>query len=130
MVEFIFDRCGGTEVIKKTVRDFYEKVQSTDSLKPYYASVDVEELVAEQIEFASFICGGPNRSRSRPFVAVSQSRNFSVEHVLELLGLFEESLGENGFESEDIVNVMAILKSRIHELVGSKAEGRGLLFNH
>lgn len=114
----------------KIVREFYGKVQSTESLKPYYISVDLEALIEEQIEFASFVCGASNRSKSRPFVSSSQPRDFSVDDVMELLGLFADSLGENGFEHEDVANVVAIIKSRLNELVDPDAEGRGLLFNH
>src|SRR5258708_37625180 len=61
----LYDRLGGSAVIKSVTEAFYERVLADQDLAPYFAFVSMERLTGMQTSFLTMAFGGPNEYRGR-----------------------------------------------------------------
>ena len=55
----LYARLGGDDALEAVVDDFYDRVLSDDTLRPYFEDVPMGELRTHQKQFLAAVTGGP-----------------------------------------------------------------------
>lgn len=74
----LYVKYGGIETVSKIVHRFYEKIKASEPLTPYFAQVDMENLIHHQIQLFSSIMGGPVYYEGQQLEAAHCSLNITL----------------------------------------------------
>jgi len=116
----IYDKYGGFETVSKIVHGLYEKVATSEILKPYFENVDMQSLMSHQTIFFSSIMGGPVQYDASKLTGVHRDLNISDEAFAEVAELFEEVLEDFSVHQQDIDSLMSIVASVKPQIVQIK----------
>src|SRR5687767_612544 len=96
MAESLYDKYGGFATVSSLVQNFYNKVMASQSLEPYFASVDMARLMDHQVKFFCMVLGGPNNYTGRALRAAHSHLHITPAAFDEVAGLLKETLEEAG----------------------------------
>ena len=106
----LYEKYGGAPTISRVVHVFYSKVMRSEELRPFFAQVNMEQVMQHQIDLFSHLMGGPIRfemSRLEHGHRNLAIQNHHFDEVAELLG---ETLEEAGVELVDVEFLLKILE--------------------
>lgn len=107
----LFEKYGGFATINVIVRDFYREVLQSQNIKNYFVNSNMESLIDHQIKFISHLLGGPANYEGKSLAKAHKDLDISMKDFIEVAGILQEVLEDNGMEEEDVSQVMAIVAS-------------------
>jgi len=116
----LYDKYGGFETVSKIVHGLYEKIATSEILKPYFEDVDMQRLMSHQTVFFCSIMGGPVQYDASQLTDVHRDLNISEEAFAEVAELFEEVLEDFSVDQQDIDTLMSIVGSVKPQIVQVK----------
>jgi hemoglobin len=120
MIEDLFDLIGGQRTVSAATEAFYRRVLADDTLRPFFATTDMAQLLARQRMFLSMLLGGKNVYTGQDIAAVhahARGQGLNDGHFDRFLKHFRESLSEVGVEPDKIIKVSKVLESRRSEVL-------------
>lgn len=115
MIVELFDLIGGKQIVSAATEDFYRRVLADETLRPFFATTDMGQLLARQRMFLSMLLGGKASYTGRDISSVhGQARRQGLNdgHFDRFLKHFREALKGVGVEPDKIEVVMKLLESR------------------
>jgi len=108
----LYQRLGGSLVIRSLTEVFYRKVLADDLLAPYFDDVDMDRQVAKQALFLTMVLGGPNKYTGHDLrSAHARMTDLDDKHFDAVLGHLADALREFGVGAAEVTAVGAIAES-------------------
>jgi hemoglobin len=121
MAGTMFERYGGFASVSKIVMSLYDKVLDSDITGPYFEEVDMRRRIDHQTKFVSQVMGGPAVYTNEQLEQLHEHLDITDDAFKEVMTLFEETLEDFEFESDDIRSIMRDLESRKPWIVSQDA---------
>lgn len=112
MTGTMFERYGGFAQVSKVVMAFYDKALDSDVIGPYFEDIDVRRLVDHQTKFVSSVMGGPASYTNEALQRLHAHLDITDQAFEEMIDLFEETLEDFDFQTEDVHAIVYDLRSR------------------
>lgn len=119
MAESLYDRLGGLSAVAHLIFAFYEGVQRSPRLAPYFRNVQMRRLVEHQTKFVSQLMGGPPAYSDAELRRVHASLGIDVAAFEEMLALFAEALRDCGLAEGDAAGLIAEMRARRGAVIAS-----------
>jgi hemoglobin len=103
VIDDLYDLIGGKRTIQAATEAFYRRVYADDTLRPFFKTTDMAQLLARQSRFISRLVGGQVVYTGRDIHAAhAQAREQGLNdgHFDRFLSHFREALKEIGVEAE------------------------------
>jgi len=100
MSQTIYERIGGFSTVQALVEDFYERVLRIESLRHYFAGVDMSNLVRHQTDFFCMVLGGPVRYSGRQLREAHRHLSIAGEDFDRVVDTLKECHLDAGVEDE------------------------------
>ena len=107
----------GLKAIGQVVSSFYEKIEEAESLKTYFANINMDRLRDHQTDFMSQILGGPVIYDPGTLLRMHQGLNISNVDFDLVASFLLASLQECGVEPDDITTVMTLVSNTRQDIV-------------
>ncbi len=108
----MYQRLGGSLVIRSLTEVFYRKVLADDLVAPYFDDVDMDRQVAKQALFLTMVLGGPTKYTGRDLrSAHAEMTDLDDKHFDAVLGHLSDALREFGVGAAEVTAVGAIAES-------------------
>ena len=107
----LFQKYGGFTTINVIVKDFYTEVLQSPNLKVYFVNSDMENLIDHQVKFISHLLGGPAEYLGKSLEMSHKHLNIPMQDFLEIAGILQDVLIDNGMKEDDVSKVMTIVAS-------------------
>jgi len=120
MIDDLFDLIGGQRTVSAATEAFYRRVLADDTLRPFFATTDMAQLLARQRMFLSMLLGGKTVYTGQDIAAAhahARGQGLNDGHFDRFLKHFRESLSEAGVEPDKINRVTKVLESRRSEVL-------------
>ncbi len=121
MAGTMFERYGGFASVSKIVMALYDKLLDSDVTGPYFEDVDMRRLIDHQTKFVSQIMGGPASYTNEQLEQLHEHLDITDGAFAEVMMLFEETLEDFEFGSDDIQFIIRDLESRKPWIVSQDA---------
>ncbi len=111
-IEPLYERLGGIEAVARIVFALYDRVLKSKRLAPYFAGVDMRQVVDHQTSFLVSAMGGPpsySNDHLRQVHARLKVDDPAFDEMIDLLG---ETLRAFGLADEDTAVVLSGLRAR------------------
>lgn len=118
MAQTLFDKYGGFAVVSAVVHDFYDRILASDSLRPYFATVDVAHLIDHQVKFLCKVLGGPDKYSGRALRAAHAGLAITPGAFGEVAGHLKASLEGAGVQAADVTAILSVVASTHDDVVG------------
>lgn len=112
MQQSIFERNGGFARVSRVVMSFYDRVQESPVMSPYFAATDMKRLVDHQTKFIAFLMGGPASFSDEHLERVHRRLEIDRRAFDEMVSLLTETLEDFEFSDPDIAVVEKELRRR------------------
>lgn len=97
---------------------FYQRLQASPRLGPYFQALDMDALIRKQIDFLSLAFGGKTTSETKDLTEAHAALRLSDSDFDETAALLAESLRELGVEEALIGEVGAIVEGTRGAVLG------------
>lgn len=101
MANTIFERYGGFANVSRVVSAFYDKMLDSPLTRPYFAHVDMRQLIDHQTKFFAYLMGGPASYANDHLQRVHAHLGITEAAFQQAVTLLDESLEEFDFTEED-----------------------------
>ena len=108
----LYERIGGFAEVHKLVSALYDGILDSDTLAPYFDSVDMPRLIDHQTNFVAFLMGGPASYTDDAIQRVHQHLSIDRPAFDEMKALFVATLADFGITGDDAVAVGSALEAR------------------
>ncbi|ARQ01741.1 truncated hemoglobin [Pseudorhodoplanes sinuspersici] len=98
----LYDSIGGFGTISKIVLSFYGKVLESEDAAPYFADVDMQQLIDHQTKFICSLLGGPASFTDDQIRLAHRSINVTDDAFNHIAALFVEALNDAKLPAADI----------------------------
>ncbi len=114
MIEDLYDLIGGRSTIEAATERFYEKILQDESLRHFFAEVDMAHLRSRQAMLISMLLGGRvyTGKNIRDAHARSREHGLNNTHFDLFLAHFRAALEEVGVTPENAQKVVQRLESK------------------
>ena len=119
MAQTLYDKYGGFPAISGIVSDFYDRLLHSESLNPYFQSVDMERLMDHQTKFLCMVLGGPNNYSGRALDAAHSRLNVTPEAFGEVAAHLKAALEKAGVHSSDVGTILGVVAGTQPQIVKS-----------
>ena len=114
-MEDLYELIGGKQTVTAATESFYKKVFADPTLRPFFESSDLAQLLARQRMFLSMLLGGGVPYTGQDIAAVhagARKQGLNDGHFDRFLRHFREALKEVGVETDKAEQVAKLLESR------------------
>lgn len=108
----LFEKYGGFASVSRVVMDFYDKVDESSLVSPYFANTDMRRLIDHQTKFMAYLMGGPASYSNDHLERIHDRLGITEEAFSEIITLLEETLEDFDFQEEDIQVISDAMSSR------------------
>jgi hemoglobin len=115
VVDDLYDLIDGKRTIQAATEAFYRKVYADDTLRPFFKTTDMAQLLARQSMFVSMIVGGQVVYTGRDIHAAhahAREQGLNDGHFDRFLRHFREALTEQGVEADKVEKVLKLLEGK------------------
>lgn len=121
MIEDLYELIGGRGTIEAATELFYAKVLQDETLRPFFARVDIAHLRSRQAMLVSMLLGGRVYTGKdiRHAHAGSREHGLNAAHFDLFLQHFRAALEEVGVEPENAEKVIQRLESKRRTVLDS-----------
>jgi hemoglobin len=111
-----YERIGGTEGLRRLVQDFVDRERNDPIIGFLFADVDLDRLIAHEVDFAAQHLGGPHRYAGRPLGEAHRPRRIHRGWFRRRLALLRKTMSDHGVDDELIERWLA-RERRLESLV-------------
>ncbi len=111
-MDTLYERLGGIEAVARLVFAFYDRVQKSQQLAPYFAGTDMGRLMTHQTAFLSSVAGGPPSYTNAHLRHVHARLGIGGDDFDEMLRLLEETLRSFDLAAADREVFLSDLRAR------------------
>lgn len=108
----LYDSIGGFGTISKIVLSFYGKVLESDAVAPYFAAVDMKQLIDHQTKFICSLLGGPASFTDDQIRHAHSNIDVTDDAFDEIAALFAEALSEAKLQPADVEAITKAFESK------------------
>jgi hemoglobin len=111
----LYELIGGKQTVSEATEAFYRRVFADDTLRPFFESSDLAQLLARQRMFLSMLLGGGVPYTGQDIAAVhagAREQGLHDGHFDRFLRHFREALMEVGVDAGKAEQVAKLLESR------------------
>ena len=115
MIDELFDLIGGKRIVSAATEEFYRRVLADETLRPFFATTDMGQLLARQRMFLSMLLGGKVAYSGQDISTVhaeARRQGLNDGHFDRFLKHFRDALNEVGVEADKISQITKLLESR------------------
>ena len=113
--ETLFDRIGGDAALEAAVDIFYAKLMAYNTIKPFFAGVDMDKQIFMQRVFLTGAFGGPQAYTGRSLRAAHEKlvtqKGLGETYFASVAGHLQATLEQLGVAPDLIQEVMTIVGS-------------------
>ncbi|HUL16900.1 MAG TPA: group 1 truncated hemoglobin [Terriglobales bacterium] len=120
MSDDLDDILGGEGTLHRAIESFYKKVFADDTLRPFFETTDMAQLLARQRMFVSMLLGGTDSYTGRDIStahALARRNGLNDGHFDRFIQHFREALTEAGVSTEKAARVARLLESNRHSVL-------------
>lgn len=105
----------GSDLIHKAVRAFYDNLEKSSTLNPYFKGIDKEKLIEFQIVYFIKLFGGPVADLSK-YENYPHRLPIPDELFMDVAEILENTLIAAKLDNEDIETILALIaQSRVNQ---------------
>ncbi len=108
----LYESVGGFRVISKIVLSFYGKVLESDSVAPFFSTIDMKRLVDHQTKFICSLLGGPASFSDEQIRTAHATVTINDDAFDEITTLFSEALEEAALQPAHIEAIVKAFESK------------------
>jgi len=115
VIDDLYNIIGGKRTVRAATESFYRRVFADDTLRPFFETTDMAQLLARQRMFISMLLGGRIVYTGQDIAAAHASareQGLHDGHFDRFLQHFREALKEVGVEADKAEKVTKLLESR------------------
>jgi hemoglobin len=115
MVDELYDIIGGKKTVQAATESFYRRVFADNTLRPFFESSDMAQLLARQRMFISMLLGGQVIYTGKDIAAAharARVQGLNDGHFDRFIRHFREALKEVGVEARKAEKVTKLLESK------------------
>ena len=113
----LYEKYGGFATIHLIVKNFYDDVQSEETLQHYFTNVNMEFLINHQTEFLSQVLGGPFQFAGKTLREAHQHLQVKRADFDLVAQLLQENLEDFNVEEEDVKTIMELVAGTLPDIV-------------
>ncbi|MDA9091643.1 group 1 truncated hemoglobin [Porticoccaceae bacterium] len=118
MMDNLFDKYGGIDVMRELIKEFYAQVYAQPALKTYFEGTDLNDLIQHQCKFFAYAMGKPFQEYKDEWLKKGhEGRNISDDHFLKVAELLRNVLLDAGVENDDVKDIMIAVASKRPQIV-------------
>jgi len=117
MAQSLYEKYGGFAVINEIVSNFYDKVEESELLKPWFENVDMAGLINHQTQFLCMTLGGPVNYDGQSIEDAHRGHAITKEAFGEVAELLEEALDEGGVEPDDVKTILGVVQGLADKII-------------
>lgn len=106
----LVDAYGGLPFVSRLVMDFYDRVQESERLRPYFSGIDMRRLVDHQAKFISTLLGGPISYADDVLERLHADLAIRADDFDEMVELLDRTLAK--FELADTDRALVVAEFR------------------
>jgi truncated hemoglobin YjbI len=99
MTQSLYDRIG-EDFIRRAITEFYRRAETDGIIGHFFFGKDLPHIIAQQIDFASNMLGGPKVYRGKPLRAAHAQLRIGLPHFGRRQMLMAEVLKELALDAE------------------------------
>jgi hemoglobin len=122
VVNKLYDIIGGKLTVQAATESFYRRVFADHTLRPFFESADMKQLLARQRMFLTMLLGGQSDYTGKALSAAharARKQGLNDGHFDRFLKHFRDALKEVGVESNKAEKVAKLLEGRRGEVLNS-----------
>jgi hemoglobin len=115
MIDKLYETIGGNRTIWAATESFYRRVLQDENLRPFFETVDMAHLQAEQSMFVSMLLGAQVVFTGKEIGAAhaeSRKHGLTDSHFDALLKHFRAALDEVGVEPDKAAKILESLEAK------------------
>jgi hemoglobin len=115
VIDDLYDLIGGRQTVRAATESFYKRVFADETLRPFFETSDMAQLLARQSMFISMLLGGRVVYTGKDIAgahAHARKQGLNDGHFDRFLQHFREALKEVGVEPDKAEKVTKLLESR------------------
>jgi hemoglobin len=101
-VKSLFEKYGGMEVLSPIVLDFYDRVLRSAQVAHFFEGVDMDALVAHQVNFFAVAMDGPKLYNGRTMAEAHRGLGITQADFNEVAAILADTLEDNGVVDDDV----------------------------
>jgi len=117
----LFERIGGFARVRLIVSDFYDRILDSETLRGYFADIDVRRLIDHQTKFVSALMGGPVSFTDEHLARAHNHLGITPEEYQEMAEIFRETLEYHVLSSVEVERLHAHILSLRDVVIGTAA---------
>ena len=107
----------GLKAIGQVVSSFYDKIEEAESLKTYFANINMDRLRDHQTDFMSQVLGGPIVYDPSTLLRMHKGLNISNADFDLVASFLLASLQEHGVDLDDTNTIMDLVSNTRQDIV-------------
>ncbi len=119
----MFERYGGFAAINRFVDRFYDKVQASPMVAPFFAGTQMMRLVDHQTKFMASVMGGPPSHSDRQLAMIHAHMDIDQTAFDEVADLLRQTLEEFDVEEADRRRILSDYIAKAPFIVTRTASG-------
>ncbi|MEM9400015.1 MAG: methyl-accepting chemotaxis protein [Verrucomicrobiota bacterium] len=88
----LFEQIGGSEVVSTTIMRFYERVLEDGELTPFFAEVDMDQLIESQKAYLTYELGGVEKFEGQSMTSSYKDMGIDTKHLTHVVQHLHETL--------------------------------------
>jgi hemoglobin len=111
----LLDFIGGEETVRAATEAFYKRVFADETLRPFFETTDVDQLLARQRMFLSMLLGGLTPYTGKDIGAAhrqAREQGLNDGHFDRFIRHFRDALKEVGVDPRKARQVIKLLESK------------------
>jgi truncated hemoglobin YjbI len=115
VIDELYDIIGGRQIVWSATESFYRRVFADDTLRRFFKTTDMAQLVARQSMFISMLLGGRVVYTGKDIHSAhahAREQGLNDGHFDRFLRHFREALNEVGVEADKVRKVTKLLENR------------------
>jgi truncated hemoglobin YjbI len=115
VIDELYDIIGGRQIVWSATESFYRRVFADDTLRRFFKTTNMAQLVARQSMFISMLLGGRVVYTGKDIHSAhahAREQGLNDGHFDRFLRHFREALNEVGVEADKVRKVTKLLENR------------------
>jgi len=118
MMDNLFDKYGGLDVMRELIKEFYKQVYARPALKTYFEESNLDDLIQHQCKFFAYAMGKPFQVYKDEWLEKGHTdRHITEDHFMKVAELLRRVLLDAGVENEDVKDIMIAVASKRPQIV-------------
>lgn len=117
----IYERIGGEAALVTVVDDLYARILADDVLRGFFADVDSDRIIKQQVAFFAEALGGPAAYAGKPMRAAHAGLRISQDDFDRVAGHLVAALTAAGVPDEVVGEIIGTVAALAGEIVSRRS---------